>query len=266
MSLTATYDPVLSRIRLAGTALNVASTYMVIDRSTDNFITSTVVRGGSHKAIAGGVGNLDDYEFPPGVLIGYRVRAYDVTNVLRATFLTTITQDLSSDWIKVPAAPFLNRKIVVNDISDISQPARQQVFDVIGRSNGVAVSDIRSGEAFTLKLYTFTATEESDLKYLLSSGEIIFIHLPVANKCMPSGYYAVGDVSRVASGSKSKPKRTWTLPLTQVAPPGEDVVGSSYTWQSVINDYGSWTAVIAANASWAALLERVGDPGDVIVS
>jgi hypothetical protein len=266
MALTATYDPVLSRIRLSGTALNVASTYMVVERSTDNFITSDFVRGGSHKAIAGGVGKLDDYEFPAGVLLWYRVTAYDVGNVQRATFITTITQDLDSDWIKVPAAPFLNRKIVVSDIGDRSLPARQSIFDIIGRSDPVSVADIRSSKRFDAKLYTFSAQEEEDLEYLLSSGEIIFIHLPVANKCMPGGYYAVGDVTWNATGSKARPKRTWNLPLTGVAPPAPDIVGSSYTWQSVLNDYGSWSAVLAANASWAALLERVGDPGDVIVS
>jgi hypothetical protein len=265
MSLTATYDPVLSRIRLAGTALNVASTYMVVDRSTDNFITSTSVRGGSNKPISGGIGNLDDYEFPAGAPLWYRVRSYDATNVLRATFIATITQDLDSDWIKVPAAPYLNRQITVNDVSEISKAARQGVFPIIGRSFPVAVADIRSAKTLTLNLYTFDASEESDLDYLLSSGEVIFIHLPVANKCMPGGYYVVGDVSWGAPGSKSKAKRKWTLPLIEVAPPGPDIVGSSYTWQSVLSDYASWTAVLAANVSWAALLEHVGNPSDVIV-
>jgi hypothetical protein len=265
MSLTATYDSVLSRIRLSGTALNVASTYMIVERSTDNFITSTFVRGGAHAPISGGVGKIDDYEFPAGVPLWYRVTAYDVTNVLRATFITTITQDLDSDWIKVPAAPFLNRAIVVNDISEITKPARQGISEIINRSNPVVVSDIRSSKRLTLFLYTFDANEESDLDYLLSSGEVIFIHLPLANKCMPGGYYTVGDVGWVAAGSKSKPKRKWTLPLIGAAPPGSDVVGSSYSWQSVINDYASWTAVVVGNATWSALLEHVGDPADVIV-
>lgn len=265
MALVATYDPALSRIQLAVTGASGTATYMVVDRSTDGFITSETVRGGNRLPISGGIGNLDDYEFPAGVAVTYRARAYTAADVLTNTFTAAITQDLDAVWLKVPAAPFMNRVVTVSEAGDKTRPARRAIHGIVGRNAPIAISDVRLYAAFDLKLYTFTKAEEETLDLILGSGEILFFHLPSTNTCMDGGYYSAGDVQWGPSGSRARPKRTFTIPLQEVAPPGPDVVGSSYTWVSVVADYATWDDVVAANATWFDLVNNVGSPSQIIV-
>lgn len=263
MSLDATYDPILSRIRLAGTFLS-PSTYAVFDRTIDGGITYTPIRGGSAVPVVSQNANVDDYEFPPGVPITYRCRGYNALDVLQITFTDTITQDLSAPWLKVPAAPFLNQAVEIVDGGDVTRPSRAGIFDIPGRTYPVAVGDIASSIRYTLRLLTRTAAAETNLDYLFAAGEIVLLQLPLGEDHVPAGYFSVGDVVRARLLRKSR-NRVWSVPLTEVAKPAPDVVGSAYTWQSVLGDYATWTAEIAANASWAALLDHTGTPSDVIV-
>lgn len=265
MALTATYDPVLSRIQLAATLLGASATYAVFDRTTNGGITYTTVRGGTAVTVSSQNAALDDFEFPAGIATTYRVRSYNVSNVLQQTFTVAITQDLTDVWLKVPAAPYLNRKVTVAFAGDRTRPARRAVFDIVGRSNPVAVSDIRSSLSFEARIRTFTSQEEETLDYVLQSGEILFFHLPLANKCMPGGYYSAGDVTWGPPSSRARPERIFAIPLTGVAAPGADVIATTYTWTSVLADYATWTAVLAGNATWSALMAHTGTPSDVVV-
>lgn len=264
MSLTATYDGVLSRVRLAGTALGVSATYAVFDRTVDGGITYTTLRGGTAVPVATQLANLDDYEWAPGVATTYRVRSYSATNVLQATFTAAITQDVTQPWLKVPAAPYLNQPVEIVDGGEVTIRSRAALFDVVGRSEPVAVGDRASSESYTLQLLTRTAASERDLSYLFRAGEIVFLQLPSGQDHVPAGYFSVGDVTRGRTLRLSR-NRVWSVPLTGVAPPGPDVIGSSYTWTNVVADYATWTDLIAANASWTALLQHTGTPSDVIV-
>lgn len=265
MALTATYDPLLSRVRLALTAAGATAVTALFDRSPDS-IAWTTVRGGSAVAIATTNANADDYEFSPGVLLTYRVRTYTAAGVLVDTFTATITQDLAQVWLKVPAAPFLNRPVVVVDRSEIRRKSRSGLFDVVGRTMPVMVGDVASSLAYTLQLLTETATAEDDLDYLFASGEVVYLQLPSTVEHFPGGYFAVvGDVTRQPT-TRLSPRRVWDIPLTEVAAPGPAVVGSTYTCASVLADYATVSAMIAANATIAILLERVASPVDVIVS
>lgn len=267
MALTATYDGVLSRIQLAATLLGASATYAVFDRTTDGGITYTTVRGGTSVVVSSQNASLNDYEWDAGVATTYRVRSYNVSDVLQQTFTAAITQDLTQPWLKVPAAPFLNQPVNVMDISEVTRRSRAGVFSIVGRTYPVAVGDIASSVTFTLELLTNTHGEWHDLDFLFASGEIVYVQMPSASSFehfMHSGYFVVGDVSRVPV-NKVSDMRVWTVPLTEVAAPGADVVGSAYTWTSVLADYATWTAVIADNATWSDLLAKTGSPSDVIV-
>lgn len=266
MALTATYDGVLSRIVLAGATLGASATYAVFDRTEDG-ITYTTVRGGSAVTVTSQNAGVNDYEWSAGVATTYRVRSYNSSDVLQQTFTTSITQDLTTPWLKVPAAPFLNTPINVMDISEVTRKSRAGVFPVVGRTYPVAVGDVASGLTFTLQLLTNTHGEWHDLDFLFASGEIVYVQMPSATSFehfMHSGYFVVGDVSRVPV-TKVTDHRVWTVPLTEVAAPGAEVVGSAYTWTSTVNEYADWTAVIADNLTWADLLAKTGTPSDVIV-
>lgn len=265
MSLSATYDPVLSRIRLSATLLGATATRCVFWRTTNGFVTYDTVRGGWPVTVTGQNAAVDDYEFVPGVPLRYRVQSYtnaDLTAV--ATYDVTITQDLDVAWLKVPAAPFLNQPVTVTERSDITRRSRSALFDVVGRTLPVMVGDVASSIAYTLELLTNTPAEERNLDYLFASGEVALLQLPSTVEHLPGGYFAVGDVSRKPTLRRS-PRRIWSVPLTQVAAPGSAVIGSAYTISSMLAEYATISAVMAGNATIAALLQRTGTPSDVIV-
>lgn len=266
MSLTVTYDPVLNRLRLAGTVLGASATQVYVWRSTDNFITSQVLRGGLGAVMSGGVFNIDDYEFPVGVPVTYQMTSYDGSLVQQATFTSApVTQQLTAAWAKSLARPYLNQAVVIQDISDISQPARGTVHEVVGRSAGIAVSDVRAGRQFTVTLVAEAEQASESIRALIASGDPIYLQLPAADdEIVPTGYFAVGDVARQLAMRRS-PRRYWHLELTECAAPGPDVVGAQVTWQTVVSTYATWTATLAANATWNDLLNRIAPPSEVIV-
>jgi hypothetical protein len=259
MALTATYDPVLSRIRLAGTGLGATGTTVMVTRSTNNWLSSEVVRGGFNAPYSGGSFTVDDYEFPAGVPLQYRMVTLD------GSHFASITQDIDGVWLKVPAAPFLNRQVTVVRAGDISRPARRNSLAIIARNNPVVMTDVRSSIQFDLQIRTETPEEEEELELLLSTGEILFFHLPSGNHCMRGGYYDAGDIVWGPPSSRAAPARVFNIPLFGAAAPGPDVVGSTYTWNAVLNDYATWSDLVAANATWNDLLQRTADPTDVIV-
>lgn len=177
---------------------------------------------------------------------------------------STITPALDGVWLKSLARPFLNRQVTVTDWSEITRPTRTGIFEVVGRTTPIAVSEVRGSRRWTLDVVTTTAAEASDMDLLLASGDLQFIHTP-ADCIVPGGYVSVGDTSQARLGPRSV-KNVFSLPLTEVAAPGADVVGATITWQGLLNLYGSWSAVLAAHATWASLLELIGSPSDVIVS
>lgn len=266
-ALAIVYDGTLSRLRISATALAATATTATVERSVSGIGLWSTVRGGTAVAVTGAACKLDDYEWPadPGAALNYRVTAYNAGGVqVDQVAALVAAPTLTAPWLKVPAAPYLNRTVAVVDRDDIARRARQGVFDVVGRSVPVVVGDVASGLTYTLRLLTETAADERDLDYVFASGELVFIQLPAGVEHFPGGYYAVGDTSRRATTQRS-PRRVWTVPLTEAAAPGVDVVGAAYTIASMLAEYATCSLVLAGNATIAALVERTGTPADVIV-
>lgn len=264
MTVTLTYDDQLSRVRVTATALDAAAVTARVDRST-NGIRWTDVRGALQLAVAGGVLQLpaDDYEFPADQLVTYRLRTYDVAGVELANETATITPALTVPWLKVIARPFLNRPVTVQDYSDVERRHRAGVFDVVGRTMPVVVSDVRSSRELDLVLLTSTPEQARELDLVLLSGEPVFLQIPEGFD-VPAGYFHVGDTKQSRPSRKSV-RRLFALPLTEVDAPGPDIVGATSTWHTVTDTYSTWSDVLAAHSSWANLLELIGDPSEVIV-
>lgn len=166
-------------------------------------------------------------------------------------------------WIKSIARPFLNRPVTVVDFSDVTRDPRSGVFGVVGRSAPVAVNDVRGSQQFELTVLTETLADARDFDLALSSGDTLFVHVPAA-EMVPGGYVTVGS-TRAARTARRSVRRVFTLPCMVVAAPAPELVGVTYTWQGVTNDYATWADVVAANATWADLVEHVGGAEDVIV-
>lgn len=177
----------------------------------------------------------------------------------------SVTPTLTGVWLKSISRPFLNQtvQVIYGPTHAVTRPARVGVFDIVGRTLPIAVSDIRSSRRWTMLLRTDTETAADSLDLILASGDVLFLQGPPACDLI-SCYLAVGDVAR--TNHPLRPRRlTWELPVTEVAAPGPDVVGSAVTWASVLAAYGTWADVMAAHPTWADLLTLIGDPSEVIV-
>lgn len=264
-ALAAGYDPTLNRRTIALTGLNASTVTVSVERAVQPYVQWAEVRGWRVQPVSAAAVTWWDFEFPEGVPYKYRVREYDAGGVqLAVTDFDVPAVTFTVPWLKVPAAPFLNRAVVIVDRGTITNRSRSGLFDVVGRTDPIAVGDVRSSLGYTLQLLTETAAEEQDMEYTLATGDVVFLHLPAAERTVPGGYFAVGDVTRESTLRRS-PRRVWSLPLTRVVAPGPDVAGAAYTWQSVLNEYATWSAVIADNVTWGDLLARTGSPADVIV-
>jgi hypothetical protein len=190
---------------------------------------------------------------------------------ISATSLTvtgSITPVIDQVWLKSVGKPFLNRPLdCTTNPSPISREPRHGIFEIIGRSFPVAVTDLRQSREVTIDVVTRTTQEYTELDLILSAGDPMFIQTP-AEHPLPTMHVVIGQVSmrRPLLGRPCDDDwRVFTLPLREVAAPGSDVVGSTVTWQGVINTYASWTAVLAGEVDWLDLLTNVGTPADVIV-
>lgn len=175
----------------------------------------------------------------------------------------SITPGMDTVWIKNVARPFLNREVTVVGFSEITRPSRGGVFDVVGRTMPVAVTDVRGSRRFDLTVAADTVDAATDLDLCFAAGDPVLLHVP--DGCPFPGMYAViGDVT-IARRSTRGQRRYLTLPLTEVAAPGVDIVGATATYQSILNAYATYSALLAGEASYEDAADRVGTADEVIV-
>ncbi|WP_371409731.1 hypothetical protein OG423_14090 [Micromonospora zamorensis] len=232
---------------------------VTVERSTDQIVWSTVRGGAALTPVADEV-RLDDYEFTPDVTNYYRVGAL---------FTGSIVPDLGGVvWLKSLARPYLNQQVTVRDYSEVTRRARAGVFEVVGRSVPVAVTDVRGSRQWSLDVNTYSARERSDLDMLLASGDILLVHVPASGRvsATPGGYVTVGDTREVTPPTSDLAMRVFSLPCVEVAAPGPDVLGATITCQGVLDMYATCAALLAAHPTCLSVLELIGDPTDVIVS
>jgi hypothetical protein len=176
----------------------------------------------------------------------------------------TVTPGMDRVWLKNPQRPYLNRPVTVVGWSDIERPARSGVFDIVGRSFPLAVTELRGSRRYTLTLTTPDLDAHDDLDGVLGAGEPVLLHVP-AGCPFPGGYWVVGTTAVRRPAGRRSARRYFDLPLTEVAAPDGTLVGSTITWQGVINQYATWADLIAAEPTWSDVLDAIGTPADVVV-
>lgn len=262
--LAATYDTFLARVQLVATDLPTDTVRLVIKRG---LVHPAGLRGGDRAVDDGDTVYFDDYEFISGELNTYKVTAFDDDDEELGNTTASLTPTLTSIWLKSPLYPFLNAKVSVIDFSDVVTPARGALFDVLGRADPVAVTEIRGSRRYSAVLRASTAAEERAIILALSFGLTMFLHVPPDCTVPRSMHAFVGDVSSVRPrGAAHDTKvRYITLPLTECAPPDLSIVGATITWAGVIALWDTWEDVLEAKASWLELLMHIGDPDDEMV-
>lgn|SRR5215217_1325228 len=176
----------------------------------------------------------------------------------------TITPVLTGVWIKNPSRPSLNIQVDVNDVSAITRSARTEVFDIIGRTNPVVVSDVQSSRSLTLVFTTKTLAEYRDMDARLATGQPIFVQAPGLDEQVPTMYAVIRDIT-VSKNSMFTEWRQFTLPLVEVAAPGVTIAGDTILWLDVVATYATWADVVTAKSSWSNLQDSIADSGEVIV-
>ncbi|MEU5156742.1 hypothetical protein [Glycomyces sp. NPDC021274] len=169
-------------------------------------------------------------------------------------------------WIKSIKHPFLNRplyRVLAGNGQEIGRASRGGVVEVAGRSVPVAVTERRGSQQFVLTVQVEDEQAAAEMDLVLASGDVFFIQVPPElSPHMKGGYVRIGDTSQHRETDLIRWR--FTLPCHVVAPPGPGVVGTTLTWGTVFNLYGSWEALLNANASWATLLQTVGSPEDLV--
>jgi hypothetical protein len=271
-TMTAAYDPVLSRITLTVSGLSASTARTEIYRWEDGepptLARGTIVRGSDIGA--GTAGTVHDYEFADGVRNRYALYNFNALGggleVVPSTPQDTIPA-LDAVWLKSVARPFLNRTVTVTDFSDVARPSRGQVVDVLGRRLPVAVTEVRGSRQFELTLRAATAAEVDALATFFSFGDTVFLHVPADCPVPASGHFAVGDVTERRPPKHDSFARYFGLPLTEVDAPASSLVGYTVTWGGVTAAWASWAAVLADVdvPTWFDLVQYVSAPTDEVV-
>ncbi|MEU9470415.1 hypothetical protein AB0D78_28125 [Streptomyces avermitilis] len=228
---------------------NTAASARLVVREIDTSWVMTVYRvlaDASRSLVRGATGLIDrmavtsdtyivtDYEAPLGVPYSYRVEFYSsttgaITGWRTTSSLTIDPGDGEYTWLKDPARPQLNRRVLVKAPPDWQQPIEQNVLRPRGRQNAIVLSGIRSGREGSLVVWTQTDDERESMRFLLATGNILLLQA-APDRGEPDVYVSVGDVQFPRTSSEADdPWREWTLPLTEVDRPTGGTAGSA-TW------------------------------------
>lgn len=171
---------------------------------------------------------------------------------------SVITPVLDSVWIKNVRRPSLNRKVTVTGISDIVEPSRSALFDVVGRTYPVEVNDVRGSQRFTLQVRVPDLAAAADFRNALGTGHTVFIQAPSPLSAVPTVYASIGDTTRSQPrGSVRAAAKYFDLPLTEVATPASTVYSDVFTIADVIATYSTIADVVAAVPTISALVDKV---------
>lgn len=169
----------------------------------------------------------------------------------------SVTPDMNDVWLKNVLRPNLNRKVDPVGGIEISRKSRSGVFDIVGRTMPITVTDVRGSRQFDLRLFVGDYDERDGLDNTLATGDTMFLHVPDGGPSA-SAYVLVGDTSW------SNLSQLYVLPLTEVAAPDGTLVGNTILWIDVIAEYPSWADLMADEPTWSDLVSQIA-PGDSVI-
>ena len=212
------------KVHVEGNSGTATTTHLEVQRSEDGVTWEPLrLTTDTDGVITGTSADVYDYEAPNGVLMSYRVRAlHDYSGLYAASaWATTATATWSSSavWLKAPESPSLNMVIEPDSIPGYQRPARQGIFQALGRTDQVVVADTRAAARGTLKISVASRAERDDLDALLDSSLTLLLQCPVAED-EPDRYLRFGDQDRARWIDKAfATERIDTLAWSEVAAP-----------------------------------------------
>jgi len=220
-SLAASADNDNARIALTleGQAGDTDTDYFEVQRSDDGETTWHSVRTALGDGLVVGPDEvlIYDYEAPNGVAVSYRARArHDFSPGLSFSDWSDAISLWSSEewWLKHPTLPSMNFSAGGEDSAWFSYPghsrtARQGVFQPIGSSDVIVVSDKRGPRTGTFSIRLDEDARKGELDDLLETESPLLVQGP-ADHHEPDRWVSIGDNERTRVIDKG-----WSEPTTE---------------------------------------------------
>jgi hypothetical protein len=143
----------------------------------------------------------------------------------------------ATGWLKSLSQSALNAQVVVQTLSDVKRPSRQQTYPVVGRANPVVVSDVLTGRTGTLSLMTTGTTDYQAVYNLLQPGTTLFFQATPGDN-FTDMYFVPGDVTEQRpSTTSSDTTRIWQIDSYLA-------VVSFGTYQELLNTRSTYLAAL----------------------
>lgn len=257
---TVSYDRIRGRIRVHAVGMPTGTVRAEVSSRPLGSTKWAPVRGGK-VAVSGGrfQRSVDDYEFTAGGGMQYRIQAITTAELVTPvnvaqTVVVTMPDTLDQVWVKFIVAPAQNQRVQLVGWSEVARKSRSAVFGVRNRPDPIVVSDVHTSRAVTVELLTHTYAEAERLDAALSAGFPCFFQTP-GNVPLRSMYATVGDFTWRRSGVRESPRRVFSVPLTEVAPPPLSIVGPGFTFQTILDGFDTFADLLDSADSF---LEVVG--------
>lgn len=159
-------------------------------------------------------------------------------------------------WLMNPARPGQNIRVEITGFSELNQDGRTGIFEIVGRSYPVTVSDIMKSNSFEFTIDAPTKAQAKEIAGRIALGDPMFLLVPDPNSDIDTFYFAATSLKR----SLDAPGGSWSITVSarEVAQPAPAVYGSTYIWNDVVTNYATWTAVQTVS-SWANLVDQISN-------
>jgi hypothetical protein len=225
------YDYSAGAITVVGR--DILGTEVDIYRTDTSSSVKSLIRGGYAYTVQSQTVIAVDPEVPLNEVVIYEIvmMPNGRADPLRQSIYTTGCQveDRSDEWndgkcepvyLSDPLIPSIGYWFGLLGIDPLAYPARSELFDVLGRSAPVAVSQMRSTARTNVRLYTDTLKRRTELLSMLSAGRILLLRNPDPSYPERHWYISVGNVSeeRILTDHRD-PRRRWVMEISVVDRP-----------------------------------------------
>jgi hypothetical protein len=251
--VTVRYDEVRGRVRVFASGIADGVVRVVVSSRRLGTSRWTEVRGGRVGVESNSmVRTVDDYEFTSGEGVEYLIQALSSSegqpDVIVQTRTAQVADTRDEVWVKFIATPYRNKRVLLHDWSAVARKSRVALYDVAGRPQPVAVTDVHTGRQFSVDLVAHTLADRDALDSALATGVPVFFQTPTSVPC-PTVYAVIGDYSYKRPSEKSK-RSVFTVQLIEISAPPPTVVGAGLTYAVLRTQYGSYADLAASVGSY----------------
>jgi hypothetical protein len=274
-TVTATADSTNARAIVTVTQSGTpAWDHVLVEKSLDNGVTWIGVRSGDVDIAPGDTLTIWDYESPNGVSAIYRAQAQrtatagGIEQVTVSQFSppsAAVAWQSDSVWLKSPLFPDVNTTVRLGNFGTFTRRVARGVFDVLGRSNPIVVSDIRHGLEGALTVAVRSVDELEAIRFISDVSSTVLLQTP-ASYNFGSRYLALGDEHEDRINIVASNAYRWVQfdfvevdapagdALTTTTTPGQPPQsGSVATWADVVTSNTDWVTLIARYPTWRDL-------------